>query len=80
MTDRGYGRIDVTVRLDKAHTQRFEAIVQELERRGLAQVEKHQRFMVVNGSVPAAGVDALRSVEGVAEVREDRVYKTQGGD
>jgi hypothetical protein len=33
--------------------------------------------MIVNGSVSAGSLDALRKVEGVASVRKDDTYRTQ---
>jgi hypothetical protein len=33
--------------------------------------------MIVNGSVNADALDALRRVKGVASVRKDSTYKTQ---
>lgn len=70
--------VDVTIRIDKADADRLDDIVRALEASGLASVDVHRRFLIVNGSIPGGGVEALRKVSGVASVREDRRYKTQG--
>ncbi|WP_036283368.1 hypothetical protein [Methylocystis sp. ATCC 49242] len=71
------GNVDVTIRIDKAQAQRIEEIVQALQKLGLDHIERHLRFMIVNGRVRADLLDALRRVEGVASVREDQIYKAQ---
>lgn len=70
-------KIDVTIRIEKADQGRMDEIVEALKSGGLGHVESHQRFMIVNGSVSADSLDALRNVKGVASVRKDGVYKTQ---
>ena len=70
--------VDVTIRLDKAGAARLDEVVHALEGLGLEHVETHARFGIVNGSVSADRVEALRQVEGVASVREDQVYKATG--
>lgn len=70
-------KIDVTIRIEKADQGRMDQIVEALRKGGLDHVESHQRFMIVNGSVSADSLDALRNVRGVASVRKDGVYKTQ---
>jgi hypothetical protein len=71
-------KIDVTIRIDMAEAGRLDEIVQALKARGLDRVESHARFMIVNGSVRADALDALRDVKGVASVRQDQTYKAQG--
>ena len=66
--------IDVTIRIDKAEAGRMGEIVDVLKSRGLRQVESHERFMIVNGSVSPDALDELRAVEGVASVRKDIAY------
>ena len=70
-------KIDVTIRIDKSKAPRLEQIVDALKSCGLEQVESHERFMIVNGSINADALDALRGVEGVASVRKDISYKAQ---
>jgi hypothetical protein len=70
-------KIDVTIRIDKAEAGRLDEIVNALKARGLDRVESHARPMIVNGSVSADGLDALREVKGVTSVRQDQSYKTQ---
>jgi hypothetical protein len=70
-------KIDVTIRIEKSDQDRMDEIIDALKSNGLDHVESHKRFMIVNGTVNANAVDALRKVRGVASVREDRVYKTQ---
>lgn len=70
-------KVDVTIRIDKADADRMDEIVRALEERGLHRVEAHRNLMIVNGSVDAAGLEALRQVKGVMSVRPDRTYKAQ---
>ncbi|RWP54624.1 hypothetical protein [Mesorhizobium sp.] len=70
-------KIDVTIRIHKAESGRLGEIVDVLKSRGLQQVESHERFMIVNGSVSPDAIDALRTVKGVASVRTDTIYKAQ---
>jgi hypothetical protein len=70
-------KIDVTIRIIKEEAGRMDEIVRALKAHGLAKVESHTRFMIVNGSVKADALDKLRAVKGVASVREDQTYKTQ---
>lgn len=70
-------KVDVTIRIDPSEVSRLDDIVQALKARGLDRVERHERFMIVNGSIDADAVAALRTVGGVASVREDRTYKPQ---
>lgn len=78
MTKPSTSTVDVTIRIDKGDADRLDEIVNALEASGLANVDVHKRFLIVNGTVPGDGVEALRKVSGVASVREDRRYKTQG--
>ena len=55
----------------------MDEIIEALKGGGLDHVESHKRFMIVNGSVNADAVEALRSVKGVASVRKDITYKAQ---
>jgi hypothetical protein len=70
-------RVDVTVRVAKDFGAQIDEVVRALEAAGLASVQRHDRFLVVNGTIALDGLDALRSVGGVASVRQDRVYKAQ---
>lgn len=67
---------NVTIRIDKAKAERLDEIVSELEKLGLAQVQRHARFMMVNGRIDADQIDKLRSVEGIESVREDQTFRT----
>jgi hypothetical protein len=69
--------VDVTVRVDKAHAARLDEVVHALKVCGLKSVERHERFLIVNGSVEAEQLEALRNVEGVASVREDKTYRAK---
>lgn len=69
--------INVTVRLERDQANRMDEIVQDLEKLGLSDIERRVRFGMVNGSVKAERIEALRKVKGVASVREDQVYWTQ---
>ncbi len=70
-------KVDVTIRIEKSDQDRMDEIVEALKGGGLDRVESHKRFMIVNGSVNADALDALRRVKGVASVRKDSTYKTQ---
>lgn len=65
---------DVTIRIAQAKSEKLDEIVGALEQLGLADVQCHARFMMVNGRIDAGKLDALRDVEGVESVREDRQY------
>lgn len=69
--------VDVTIRVDKEQAHRFDDVVRQLEAEGLASVEPHARFLMVNGSIAPDRLDRLRGVRGVASVRRDATYKTQ---
>lgn len=77
MTKSGSGTTDVTIRIEKAQAGQMDSIVRDLESLGLARIERHDRFAMINGSVDANRLEQLRQVKGVASVREDRVYKIQ---
>jgi hypothetical protein len=70
-------KVDVTIRIEESNKDRMDEIVEALKGVGLDRVESHKRFMIVNGSVNADALDALRRVKGVASVRKDSTYKTQ---
>lgn len=70
-------KIDVTIRIDKDEARHLNEIVDALKSCGLEQVQCHERFMIVSGSVNPRVLDALREVKGVASVREDTSYKAQ---
>lgn len=70
-------KVDVTIRIEKSDQDRMDEIIEALKGGGLDHVESHKRFMIVNGSVNADAVEALRSVKGVASVRKDITYKAQ---
>jgi hypothetical protein len=71
------GTVDVTVRLERSSADRLDEIVRALESSGLRNLDVHQRFLLVNGSVDAERIDQLRGIAGVASVREDQTYKAQ---
>ena len=77
MVKGGSGTTDVTIRIEKAQSGQIDAIVRVLELLGLARIERHDRFAMINGSVDADRLDLLRQVKGVASVREDRIYRPQ---
>lgn len=69
------GRVSVTIRIDKGEAHRFDEIVETLKKHGLADLQPHRRFMIVNGSINAECMSELNDVAGVASVRKDQVYK-----
>lgn len=71
----GGGRIQVTIRIDRAKAADFAKIVAGLEKLGLSDVEARPRFLIVNASAPAGALDSIRKLEGVASVHEDRSYR-----
>jgi hypothetical protein len=70
-------KVDVTVRIGKADVERFDEIVAALQQGGLADLQPHKRFGIVNGSVSVERIEALAVIRGVASVREDQDYKAQ---
>jgi hypothetical protein len=68
---------DVTIRIDKGLSAKLDDIVDQLEKLGLSRVERHERFMMINGCIDADKLDELRAVEGVESVRQDRTYRPQ---
>lgn len=72
-------KLDVTIRIQAAHSSRFDEIVRALEQAGLTEVQPHARFLLVNGSSNAVRLEALRQVDGVASVRVDQRYGPAGG-
>jgi len=71
------GKVDVTVRIDKAASRRFDEIVESLKMHGLTDLQPHKRFMIVNGRISAERVSQLSDVAGVVSVRKDQIYKAQ---
>ena len=67
----------MTVLLARDHGGHTDEVVGALEAAGLASIQRHDRFLIVSGSIPLEKLVALRSVGGVASVRQDRVYKVQ---
>lgn len=65
--------VGVTIRL--ARTAEMDKVVQDLTQLGLGAIERHDRFAIVNGRIAAEKIGALRSVAGVASVREDQKYR-----
>lgn len=68
---------DVTIRIAQSKSETLNEIVGALEKLGLADVQCHARFMMVNGRIDASRLEALRQVEGVESVREDRKYSVR---
>ena len=62
-------KIEVTIRIDKNEARSLGEVVGDLKSQGLEQVQSHERFMIVNGTVNPDALDALRAVKGVASVR-----------
>jgi 6,7-dimethyl-8-ribityllumazine synthase len=56
---------------------RIDEIVSALRAKGLADVQAHARFMIVNGSIAPDQLEVLRSVAGVQSVREDATYRAK---
>jgi hypothetical protein len=77
MVEEGREKVDVTIRIRKDSANRLDEIVGHLRQAGLAQVERHDRFSIVSGTVEEGKVDALREVKGVASVRPDTTYRAQ---
>jgi hypothetical protein len=72
--------VAVTIRVEKGAEGRLDAVARALGAAGLRNAEVRQRFLMVQGDCAPGALDALRKVEGVLSVREDRGdYKAQGG-
>ena len=69
--------VNVTVRIDTSQQGNLSGVVQALQVAGLAKLQRHDRFMIVNGCVAPNKLEALREVVGVASVRPDQAYKPQ---
>lgn len=67
-------KVHVTVRLERGRD--LDEIVANLAQAGLDQIERRDRFAMVNGQIAADKMGALRDVGGVESVREDRTYRT----
>lgn len=65
-------KLHVTVRLERGRD--LDEIVANLAQAGLDQIERRDRFALVNGRIAASKLSALRNVGGVESVREDRAY------
>jgi len=70
-------KVNVTVRIGKADVERFDEIVAALQEGGLADLQLHKRFGIVNGSVSLVRIEALALIRGVASLRVDQDYKAQ---
>jgi hypothetical protein len=66
--------IAVTIRIAPSDASAFDDVVRELRRAGLADVEVHARFGIVNGNAPPTAIALFRELPGVASVREDHPY------
>jgi hypothetical protein len=67
--------IAVTIRVDKADAGTMDGIVERLRALGLADVQRQDRFGTLQGRLPAARLDEVRAVPGVASVREEKTFK-----
>lgn len=56
-------KIEVTIRIDKNEARSLGEVVGDLKSQGLEQVQSHERFMIVNGTVNPDALDALRAVK-----------------
>ena len=70
-------KVNVTVRIGKADVERFDEIVAALQEGGLADLQLHKRFGIVNGSVSLVRIESLALIRGVASLRVDQDYKAQ---
>jgi len=69
--------VAVTIRVDPSHAGRLDQIVDLLKKEGLASVEAHHRFMIINGQISVDQVQAIGAVAGVESVRLDQTYKVK---
>jgi hypothetical protein len=67
--------VEVTVLIEPSQSDRFDEIVKELVELGLSNVASHRRFMIVNGTIGAEQLSAVRDAPGVLSVREARTYR-----
>jgi hypothetical protein len=72
------GLIEVTVRIEPAAGQQYDAIVAELGKAGLCNVLCSRRFLMVHGDVEEGRLDELRQVRGVASVRVAETFRAVG--
>lgn len=67
--------LEVTIRVHQARAREIDGIVERLRALGLSNVQRHDRFGIVHGRLPAARLDAARAVPGVASVREGQSFR-----
>lgn len=70
--------VGVTIRVDEKDAAELSAVVKKLEALGLREVESRARFGIVHGRVERARLNDLKEVEGVASVREEKIFKALG--
>ncbi|MGE7369941.1 hypothetical protein ACQKKX_12890 [Neorhizobium sp. NPDC001467] len=68
-------RVGVTIRVNRAAAAALDKVADDLKSHGLDNIEIHRMLQMINGDIDAQSLDALRSVDGVASVRKDDVYK-----
>ena len=68
---------EVTIRVAKEFRSRLGDVVRELGDAGLADIEVHQRFLMISGSIAPDGIQDLEKVAGVSSVRLARKFRIQ---
>jgi hypothetical protein len=64
-------KTNVLVRLQKADKSRIDSVAAELEEQGLEISQKLATTGIIAGAVEESGLDRLRRVNGVAQVRQE---------
>jgi hypothetical protein len=65
---------NVTIRIDKDHEEKFDAIVHQLEKSGLSEAAPVKRFLMVSGRADEKAISRLSELEGIASVRPEQIY------
>ena len=60
---------EVTIRVAKEFRSRLGDVVRELVDAGLADIEVHQRFLMISGSIAAAGISTLEKVAAALDLK-----------
>jgi hypothetical protein len=77
MVERLSKNVAVTIRIDPSQADRLDQIVDTLKKEGLASVEVHRRFMIINGQISVDHIQAIGAVAGVMSVRLDQTYEAR---
>jgi hypothetical protein len=73
-------KIGVRIRLSTKQSLSMASVVTELEKIGLCDVSRFDRFCMLVGSIEVEKIDAVKAVSGVASVTREDVYSDKSRD